>query len=351
MKPSSFLFLLMLFFGRIPHARAQSPQSMSFQSVVRDGNGQLVVSSPVQVRVSVLQVVPDTMAVYQETHTANATEHGRVNLFIGQGNATIGAFNEINWGVAPSLLKIEMDLTNTNNYTLMSISSFLSVPYALHVTTADDVLEPFVETDDVFQSHLAAGIVEQDTARWYQSIDPIVSGEGIEVNGATVSVLQELSVGDWWMGGRVVAVWKENGEQHGLIAANGPLPELRPYSNVTGTFVGTNAWSSDNGAQNSAAIIAQPGHANSAALGCATYSDGTWYLPSILELQTVFQQRWIFEQSGVVIPESYYWSSTEFQFSDQGVVGYTVQNLLCFTGTIAAISKFNNSYVWPVKRF
>jgi uncharacterized membrane protein YciS (DUF1049 family) len=334
-----------------PTLGAQVPQALTFQAIVRGANGQLIVSAPVQIRISILQATEDSTLVYQEVHVVNATEHGRVNLLIGEGNTSVGAFEAIDWGNVPCLLKVEMDVSNSNNYALCSITSLLTVPYALYATSTDSVLEPFVESDDVFFSQPAGGIVEQDTSRWYNSLDAVVGESGIVVNGATVSVVQEHVIGEWFMGGRIVAAWQENGVQHGLIAANGPLPELRPYSNVAGEFVGPNAWSSDDGVQNSLAILAQAGHTNSAALGCAAYSDGTWYLPSILELQMIFQQRWIFEQSGIAIPEMYYWSSTEYQFSDQGGIGFVVQNFQQFTGKITAISKFNNAYAWPVKRF
>lgn len=56
---------------------------------------------------------------------------GLFTLAIGGGNAVSGKFTDITWSSGDKYLKIEMDATGGNNFTLMGTSQLLSVPYAL----------------------------------------------------------------------------------------------------------------------------------------------------------------------------------------------------------------------------
>jgi hypothetical protein len=94
-------------------------------------------------------------------------------------------------------------------------------------------------------------------------------------------------VGEVFDGGIVFFV-DETGE-HGLMASLEDLNDGTPvqWSNIISTAVGASAQDFFDGASNTAAIIAQPGHTSSAAHLCESYSGGgktDWYLPSHQEL-------------------------------------------------------------------
>ncbi|MBP7516033.1 MAG: hypothetical protein KA791_15910, partial [Flavobacteriales bacterium] len=59
---------------------AQAPERIKYQSVVRDGNGAIIVSGPVNFRISVLEGSTSGPSAYTETHTAATNEFGLVNL-------------------------------------------------------------------------------------------------------------------------------------------------------------------------------------------------------------------------------------------------------------------------------
>ena len=62
---TAFLFLLLT-----DSVNAQAPNKLSFQAVIRNSSNYLVISSPVGVRISLLQGSITSTALYVETHTA-----------------------------------------------------------------------------------------------------------------------------------------------------------------------------------------------------------------------------------------------------------------------------------------
>ena len=117
-------------------AEAQAPERFSYQSVIRDAAGNLVVNEPVGVRVSILQYSPDGSAVYSETHNRATNANGLVTMEIGAGTVVSGNFSNIDWASGPYFLKIETDVNGGTNYTLAGTQQMLSVPYALYAAAS-----------------------------------------------------------------------------------------------------------------------------------------------------------------------------------------------------------------------
>ena len=93
MKKIILLSLLTLF---IKLGFAQSPEGFTYQSILRDVNGQSVVNQPVDLRFSLLQGSSSGPSVYTETHTVTTNDYGLLNLFIGSGTS-LDDFSLINW--------------------------------------------------------------------------------------------------------------------------------------------------------------------------------------------------------------------------------------------------------------
>ena len=71
---------------------AQAPQKMSYQAVIRNSSNALVTSTPVGMKISVLQGSSTGSAVYVETQTPSTNANGLVSLEIGTGTAVTGTF-------------------------------------------------------------------------------------------------------------------------------------------------------------------------------------------------------------------------------------------------------------------
>jgi hypothetical protein len=119
-------------------AYAQTPQSMSYQAVVRNAANQLVQEGNVGVRISILQGSPSGTAVYQENHTVITNLNGLLTLEVGMGSIVVGTFAGINWENGPYFIQSEIDPTGGSNYSITTTSQLLAVPYALHAKTSSD---------------------------------------------------------------------------------------------------------------------------------------------------------------------------------------------------------------------
>ena len=111
---------------------AQVPQGFSYQAVALNTSGAAVASSPIRIRVSVLEGSATGSAAYVETHNPTTNNVGLFTLTIGQGTPTTGTFAGINWSQGSKFLKVDMDAANGTNYITVGSSQLLSVPYAMY---------------------------------------------------------------------------------------------------------------------------------------------------------------------------------------------------------------------------
>ena len=119
-------------------ARAQAPQKMTYQSVVRDVNNTLATDRSVSARVWILQGGADGTAVYIETQTASTNANGLMTLVIGEGTVVSGSLTNIDWANGPYFLKAEVDPAGGTSYTQVTVQELLSVPYALYAEQSGD---------------------------------------------------------------------------------------------------------------------------------------------------------------------------------------------------------------------
>ncbi|MFC7346464.1 beta strand repeat-containing protein [Chryseobacterium zhengzhouense] len=115
---------------------AQAPEKMSYQAVMRNSSGQLLINQNIGVKVSVLQGSPAGTAVYSERLTGTTNTNGLVSLEIGSGTVLSGTFSTINWASGNYYLKTETDPTGGTSYTIAGTSQLLSVPYAMYAKTS-----------------------------------------------------------------------------------------------------------------------------------------------------------------------------------------------------------------------
>ncbi len=118
---------------------AQVPEKMSYQAVIRDAKNQLVINTDIRMRISILQGGVTPTAVYVELHSPTTNANGLVTLEIGTGKVVSGDLSTIDWAKGPYFIKTETDPTGGLNYTITNTSQLLSVPYAFHAKTVDNL--------------------------------------------------------------------------------------------------------------------------------------------------------------------------------------------------------------------
>jgi len=248
---------------------AQSPEKMSYQSVIRNSADALVTNTSIGMQVSILQNSATGTAVYVERQFPTSNANGLVSIEIGDGIIVAGDFAAIDWSDGVYYIKTETDLNGGANYTITGTSQLLSVPYALFAKTAE-----------------------------------------------TIAGTTPLAIGDSYQGG--IIFWLDTTGQHGLIAATTDQSAGIQWYNGTYRYTGTTGDGLYAGVMNTVLIVAaqlsdNPTE-NFAAKVCADYSVtdggvtyGDWYLPSRFELDLLYQQRTVVGS----FVNNFYWSSTE----------------------------------------
>lgn len=137
---------------------AQSPNSFNYQAVIRDNSNKLLINQDVGIKISILDGSASGAVLYSETHAESTNANGIINLKIGEGTYVSGDFNAINWGADEKFLKIEMDASGGNTYSILGAFQLLSVPYALNANTAnklgyENIYSPDTDTLFVVKDH------------------------------------------------------------------------------------------------------------------------------------------------------------------------------------------------------
>lgn len=126
------LFMVVFTIAYVVTLKAQAPQVINYQAVVRDVVGEIVKNKAVNFRLSILDGGPSGTPQYVETQSKTTNQFGLVTFGIGQGSTVSGTMNAVTWSTGNKFFKVELDINGGNNFSLMSTSQFLSVPYALY---------------------------------------------------------------------------------------------------------------------------------------------------------------------------------------------------------------------------
>ena len=142
---------------------AQSPQQLSYQAIVRDAENDLLVNQAIGLEIQIVEGGEEGTPVYTERHEPVTNGNGLVSVEIGNGTASLGQFAAIDWANGSYFIHSGIDPEGGTDYTINGVSPVLSVPYALHATTADSLSGEVEESDPVFAASVAAGITSEDT--------------------------------------------------------------------------------------------------------------------------------------------------------------------------------------------
>ncbi len=136
MKTIILILTALLITSSIP---AQVPQKMSYQAIIRNEMDSLVRNQQVGLRISIIQGTVNGAEVYKEVYNPMPVTNmnGLITVEIGMGTPVTGTFSGIDWSDGPYFIKTETDPTGNTNYSIITTSQLLSVPYALHAKTAE----------------------------------------------------------------------------------------------------------------------------------------------------------------------------------------------------------------------
>lgn len=135
----NFIILSFLFLSAIS-SYAQSPDSISYQAVIRDPEGALLIEQAIAVRIGIYQGTADGTKVYEETHSLTTTTDGLMTVLIGNGT-TSDNFSAIDWSAGPYFVKREIDPNGGTDYIISGSSQFLTIPYSKYSSTAGSALD------------------------------------------------------------------------------------------------------------------------------------------------------------------------------------------------------------------
>ena len=157
------IILSLLFISSISFAQ----NGINYQGAATDADGAKLVNQNISLKTSVLQGGVDGTTSYSETHNTTTDQFGLFNVVIGLGNIIEGSFDSIQWGADSHFLKVELDATGGTNYSLVSTTQMMSVPYSLYSKSTDlDSIKSFLENDEDFNSKFNKNDVLNDISEF-----------------------------------------------------------------------------------------------------------------------------------------------------------------------------------------
>jgi hypothetical protein len=368
-----FIFFL-IFYSNVN--TAQSPDAFKYQAVCRNATGQILSNQSISFQISILQGNTSGTNAYTETHTTNTNNFGLINLEIGNGILISGNFSDIDWGMNNYFVQIEMDENGGNNFQVMGTSQLLSVPYAIHAKTAENVpndtdADPTNELQDISLVGHNLTLSSGSTLSLPDEVndadaDPMNeielptggnTGQALTTDGLGNYSWTNLetsptiyNIGDYAHGG--IVFWVNETGEHGLVCAKEDQNlAIKWYNSL---YLDTRSMREGvyGGSSNTERITNAQGSGYYAAYICSQYTGGDygdWYLPSKGELNLMFQNKVVINAAAILnggseFASEAYWSSTEF-----GNSGAWDQNFT--SGNQANGDKADVNHVRAIKTF
>lgn len=190
------LFTLMLMVLLTITILAQAPSKMSYQFVIRNTSGSLVVNSPVGVRISILQGSPAGALVYRELFNPNpqTNANGLVSIEIGTGLPITGTFSSINWAGGPYYLLTETDPSGGTSYTVTGTSQLLSVPYSLYSAMSASVSDNSITSAKIANGTIIAADLADGSVTSAKIADGTIATSDIANNAVTGAKIADETI-------------------------------------------------------------------------------------------------------------------------------------------------------------
>jgi hypothetical protein len=137
-KASLLLTLLML--ATLTMFAQNVPVGMKYQAVARDASGEVLALKSVGIEIQLLAGGSEGKTSFAEVHQVTTNLLGLFTVTIGEGKSLKGSLNEVPWSSDEIWMSIGLDPEGGEDFTTISTTKLLTVPYAFHAGTADDVV-------------------------------------------------------------------------------------------------------------------------------------------------------------------------------------------------------------------
>ena len=188
------LFTLIVIGGLTLTIFAQAPQRLSYQAVIRNSSGDLVINHSIGMRISILQGSASGTVVYAETHSATTNANGLATIEIGGGALVSGNFSIINWGSGTYFLKTETDPAGGISYSITGTSQLLSVPYALNSKMSDGVVDNSITSVKISDGAVTTADLGNNSITSGKISDGTIAGADLADNAVTSPKIFDGSV-------------------------------------------------------------------------------------------------------------------------------------------------------------
>lgn len=117
--------------------KSEETPGINYQAVARDEQGQILADKTISLRIRLYSGGAKGKAAYTEVHRIRTNEFGLFNLIVGKGDVQAGNFAEIPWQTTDIWMELALDDTGGENFTTLSSTRLMAVPYAFHALSAD----------------------------------------------------------------------------------------------------------------------------------------------------------------------------------------------------------------------
>jgi hypothetical protein len=229
--------------------QAQVPQGISYQTVIRDGNGNILPDTEHSIQLTIRSSAPDGDVVYAEIHDTISNAYGMVNLVIGQGVPQFGTFEMIDWGNTDFFLETAIDLNGNNEYLIMGTTQFLSVPYA-HFSGSTGGIRSMTDEERNAIKNPAAGMYIYnhtsgclnyfDGTYWFETCGTLV----VVPPRVSTTPVTEITQTSAVSGGIVTNDGGDEVTARGIVWNTLQNPTIEIYTGITNDGTGTGEFSS-----------------------------------------------------------------------------------------------------------
>ena len=172
-------------------------EGINYQAVAIDEDGKEIVGMDVDgkplynkaigVRFTILSG-SNGPVLYEETHTANTDQYGLFSLVIGSGTQTsAGLYTilmDIPWIDADQFLKVEIAINNDDDYKLVSLQKFMTVPYSFYT---DDIADNAITTNKILNETILAEDIGTGAVETSEILDETIQAVDIDTGAVTTS--------------------------------------------------------------------------------------------------------------------------------------------------------------------
>lgn len=118
---------------------SQSPKAFNYQGLALAANGKPLINEMIEIEISIVQDSSQGTEVFREKHSTMTSAKGIFSIQIGHGQAIFRNIGNIGWNNGTYWIKTFADLDFDQQLEEIGASQLVSVPYALHAATVDNV--------------------------------------------------------------------------------------------------------------------------------------------------------------------------------------------------------------------